>query len=216
MSDKYHNNQIKSVLEHSKRIRILNRSILMLLLFGIIIIIYNYLNQDDDFVSVSIIDSKYEEAAIDTLDNILEIKNSVISGTDGDNQSYEITSNKTWNTIDNENILEMSGIKTTMVLKDNYSINITGDNATYDNKKKYLKLQDNVEIRTNNRTVAIIKNMFIDLKKNKIMSPSPILVKFNDICIRSKAFEIKDNGNKIMFNNGVNLIIGEKSKCIEI
>lgn len=216
MSDKYHNNQIKSVLEHSKRIRILNRSILMLLLFGIIIIIYNYLNQDDDFVSVSIIDSKYEEAAIDTLDNILEIKNSVISGTDGDNQSYEITSNKTWNTIDNENILEMSGIKTTMVLKDNYSINITGDNATYDNKKKYLKLQDNVEIRTNNRTVAIIKNMFIDLKKNKIMSPGPILVKFNDICIRSKAFEIKDNGNKIMFNNGVKLIIGEKSKCIEI
>jgi LPS export ABC transporter protein LptC len=188
----------------------------MLLLFGIIIIIYNYLNQDDDFVSVSIIDSKYEEAAIDTLDNILEIKNSVISGTDGNNQSYEITSKKTWNTIDNENILEMSGIKTRMVLKDNYSINITGDNATYDNKKKYLKLQDNVEIKTNNRTVAFIKNMFIDLKKNKIMSPSPILVKFNDICIRSKAFEIKDNGNKIMFNNGVNLIIGEKSKCIEI
>ena len=87
MSDKYHHNQIKSVLEHSKRIRMLNRSILMLLLFGIIIIIYNYLNQDDDFVSVSIIDSKYEEAAIDTLDNILEIKNSVISGTDGNNQS---------------------------------------------------------------------------------------------------------------------------------
>ena len=216
MSDKYHHNQIKSVLEHSKRIRMLNKLILMILLLGIISIIYNYLNHDGDFASVSIIDSEYQDARIDTLDNILEIKNSVISGIDSENQSYEITSKKTWNTLGNENILEMSGIKTRMMLKDNYSINITGDNATYDNNKKYLKLRDNIEIRTNNRVIAFIKNMFIDLKKNKIMSPSPVIVKFNDICIHSKAFEINDNGDKITFNNGVNLIIGEKSKCMEI
>ena len=216
MSDKYHHNQIKSVLEHSKRIRMLNKLILMILLLGIITIIYNYFNHDDDFTSVSVIDSEYQDARIDTLDNILEIKNSVISGIDSENQSYEITAKKTWNTISNENILEMSGIKTRMMLKDNYSINITGDNATYDNNKKYLKLRDNIEIRTNNRAVAFIKNIFFDLKKNKIMSPSPVIVKFNDICIHSKAFEINDNGDKITFNNGVNLIIGEKSKCMEI
>jgi hypothetical protein len=216
MDDKYHHNQIKSVLEHSKKIRILDKSILLIIIFLLFFAIYNYSLQDPNIASIEQIDDRYEEVGEDFLENILQAKNSVISGVNNENQYYEISSEKSWNTIHNENILNMSGIKTSLILKEDYPINIVGDKATYDNEKKYLKLEDNIEIRSDKSILVFIKNVFIDLKKNKIMSPSPVLVKFNDLCIQSETFEINDNGNKIKFNNGVILIIGKQSKCLEI
>jgi len=58
-----------------------------------------------------------------------------------------------------------------------------------------------------------IKNLDINLSKKIISSAGPVLVKYNDICIRGKEFVISENGNKIKFTKGVNLKLKDKVSC---
>jgi hypothetical protein len=92
-------------------------------------------------------------------------------------------------------------------------MNIIGDTAIYDNRTKRLKLNSNIEISSNETPIMFIKDLDINLSKKIIRSPGPVLVRYNDICIRGKEFEISDNGNKIKFTNGVNLKLKEISSC---
>ena len=52
------------------------------------------------------------------------------------------------------------------------------------------------------------------LQKKIISSQRPVIITFEDICIEGKNFEINNNGDKIKFTDGVNLIIGENTRCI--
>ena len=216
MTEKHHRNQMRAVLKHSKNIKILDKSILILIFIAIGILFYPILNKDEGkTVDATMINQSVQNK--DKLDNIFEITNSTISGVNNRNQLYEITSLSTWNSKENQNIIHMSGITATLKFQDNKIINLYGDNATLDNQNKILKLSDNIEIYTNNTPTLTIDNVAVYLNKNEIASVSPVFVNYNDFCITSSNFSVTENGNRISFGDGINFKIkNEKKECQKI
>ena len=108
----------------------------------------------------------------------------------------------------------MSGIKTKLLLKNDLEINIIGNSARFNHKTKHLQLESDIVISSNTNVGVFIENINIDLQKKIISSTHPVKIAYEDICIEGKNFEINNNGDKIKFTDGVNLIIGENTLCI--
>ena len=208
------NDQIDRANSHTRNLKIINNFILLIIILGVGGFIY-YINFEEEKVAeienktpVSIEKESY------IAENIIEIKNSIISGIDGKNQYYEISTERTWNSIDDKDIVEMTGIKTKLLLQNDLEISIFGKTAQFNNKTKTLKLESDIVISSNKNFEVSIENINIDLRKKIISSPSPIKITYEDICIKGKNFEVNNNGDKIKFTDGVNFIIGENTRCI--
>ncbi len=212
MAYKQSPNQIDKVKSHSRNVKFISYFIYLSLAMISILILTQYFQNRN---TTSIIDMQNVETEdyINISEKIIEIENSIISGIDEYNQFYEIKSEKIINSSADKEILELTGISTKLLLRNEYEMNIIGDTAIYDNRKKNLKLNSNIEISSNKIPIMFIKDLDINLSKKIIRSPGPVLVRYNDICIRGKEFEISDNGNKIKFTNGVNLKLKEISSC---
>ena len=208
------NEQIDKVNSHTKNLKIINNFILLLIILGVGALIFSVnfggqtVTKIENITPISIKKDKHMD------ENTIEIKNSIISGLDGQNQYYEISSERTWNSINNRDIVEMTGISTKLLLKNGLEINILGKSAQFNNKTKQLKLESDIEISSNNKFEVFIQDIDIDLRKKIISSPSPVKIRYEDICIEGKNFEINNNGDKIKFTDGVNFILGEYAQCL--
>ena len=210
---KIKNDEIDRANSHTKNLKLINNLILLLIILGTGTLVY-YINFAGQKVTeVEHVTPVSVEKDTSMAENTVEIKNSIISGIDGQNQYYEISTEKTWNSIDNRDILEMSGIKTKLLLKNNLEINIIGKSARFNHKTKHLQLESDIVISSNKNVEVFIENINIDLQKKIISSQRPVIITFEDICIEGKNFEINNNGDKIKFTDGVNLIIGENTRC---
>jgi len=215
MAYKQSSDQIDKVKSHSRNVKIINFLIYSSLVIISILILTQYIIKTDTSNINNIVDLQNADTKdyVNISEKNIEIENSIISGVDEYNQFYEIKSEKIINSSADNEILELTGISTKLLLRNEYEMNIIGDTAIYDNRKKNLKLNSNIEISSNKTPIMFIKDLDINLSKKIIRSPGPVLVRYNDICIRGKEFEISDNGNKIKFTNGVNLKLKEISSC---
>ncbi|NDD49310.1 MAG: hypothetical protein EBZ28_05555 [Alphaproteobacteria bacterium] len=212
MANKQSPHQIDKVKSHSRNIKVISYFIYLSLVMISILILTQYI-KDRNTADIIHMQNVESEDYINISKKIIEIENSIISGIDEYNQFYEIKSEKIINSFSESEILELTGISTKLLLRNKYEMNIIGDTAIYDNRRKHLKLNSNIEISSNETPIMFIKDLDINLSKKIIRSPGPVLVRYNDICIRGKEFEISDNGNKIKFTNGVNLKLKEISSC---
>ena len=208
------NEQIDKVNSHTKNLKIINNFILLLIILGAGALIYSVNFGGQTMTKIENITPVSIEKDTHMDENTIEIKNSIISGLDGENQYYEISSERTWNSINNKDIVEMTGISTKLLLKNGLEINILGKSALFNNKTKQLKLESDIEISSNNKFEVFIQDIDIDLRKKIISSPSPVKIRYEDICIEGKNFEINNNGDKIKFTDGVNFIFGEYAQCL--
>ncbi len=213
-SEKDKTEPIDKVNSHSKKLRIINNIIILIIIFGLGAFIY-FINFEDQKVSeVEKIVHETTEANIDMAENNIEIKNSIISGIDGRDQYYEISSEKIWNTKNNQDVVEMSGIRTKLMLKNNFEVTIVGKSAIFNNKTKSLKLDSDIKMSSNREFEVFLKNIDIDLRNKIIHGTSPVVIKYEDICIKGNDFEINNNGDKITFTNGVNFTVGANTQCL--
>ncbi len=208
------NEQIDKVNSHTKNLKIINNFILLLIILGAGALIYSVNFGGQTMTKIENITPVSIEKETHMDENTIEIKNSIISGLDGQNQYYEISSERTWNSINNKDIVEMTGISTKLLLKNGLEINIVGKSALFNNKTKQLKLESDIEISSNNNFEVFIQDIDIDLRKKIISSPSPVKIRYEDICIEGKNFEINDNGDKIKFTDGVTFIFGGYTQCL--
>ncbi len=208
------NDEIDRANSHTRNLKLINNLILLLIILGVGTLVYFINFEGQKITEIENVTPIPVEKDTSMAENTVEIKNSIISGIDGQNQYYEISTERTWNSIDNKDIVEMSGIKTKLLLKNDLEINITGNSARFNHKTQHLQLESDIVISSNKNVGVLIESIKIDLQKKIISSPRPVKIAYEDICIEGKNFEINNNGDKIKFTDGVNLIIGENTLCI--
>ena len=208
------NDEIERANSHTRNLKLINNLILLLIILGVGTLVYFINFEGQEVTEIENVTPVPVEKDTSMAENTVEIKNSIISGIDGQNQYYEISTERTWNSIDNRDIVEMSGIKTKLLLKNDLEINIIGKSARFNHKTQYLKLEKEIVISSNKNVGVFIESINIDLQKKIISSPRPVKIAFEDICIEGKNFEINNNGDKIKFTDGVSLMIGENTRCI--
>ena len=207
------NDEIDRANSHTRNLKLINNLILLLIILGVGTLVYFINFENQKITEIENVTPIPVEKDTSMAENTVEIKNSIISGIDGQNQYYEISTERTWNSIDNKDIVEMSGIKTKLLLKNDLEINIIGNSARFNHKTQHLQLESDIVISSNKNVGVFIESINIDLQKI-ISSPLPVKIAYEDICIEGKNFEINNNGDKIKFTDGVNLIIGENARCI--
>ena len=208
------NDEIDRANSHTRNLKLINNLILLLIILGVGTLVYFINFENQKITEIENVTPIPVEKDTSMAENTVEIKNSIISGIDGQNQYYEISTERTWNSIDNKDIVEMSGIKTKLLLKNDLEINIICNSARFNHKTQHLQLESDIVISSNKNVGVFIESINIDLQKKIISSPLPVKIAYEDICIEGKNFEINNNGDKIKFTDGVNLIIGENARCI--
>ncbi|MEC7928540.1 MAG: LPS export ABC transporter periplasmic protein LptC [Pseudomonadota bacterium] len=208
------NDEIDRANSHTRNLKLINNLILLLIILGAGTLVYFINFEGQKITEIENVTPIPVEKDTSMAENTVEIKNSIISGIDGQNQYYEISTERTWNSIDNKDIVEMSGIKAKLLLKNDLEINIIGNSARFNHKTQHLQLESDIVISSNKNVGVLIESIKIDLQKKIISSPRPVKIAYEDICIVGKNFEINNNGDKIKFTDGVNLIIGENTLCI--
>tara|TARA_Y100000992_G_scaffold201880_1_gene137682 strand:- start:67 stop:738 length:672 start_codon:yes stop_codon:yes gene_type:complete len=208
------NDEIERANSHTRNLKLINNLILLLIILGVGTLVYFINFEGQEVTEIENVTPVPVEKDTSMAENTVEIKNSIISGIDGQNQYYEISTERTWNSIDNRDIVEMSGIKTKLLLKNDLEINIIGKSARFNHKTQYLKLENDIVISSNKNVGVFIESINIDLQKKIISSQRPVKIAFEDICIEGKNFEINNNGDKIKFTDGVNFIFGEYAQCL--
>ena len=159
------NDEIDRANSHTRNLKFINNLILLLIILGVGTLVYFINFEGQKVMEIENATPVSIEKESSMAENTVEIKNSIISGIDGQNQYYEISTERTWNSIDNKDIVEMSGIKTKLLFKDDLEINITGSSARFNHKTKHLQLESDIVISSNTNVEVFIENINIDLQK---------------------------------------------------
>ncbi len=89
----------------------------------------------------------------------------------------------------------------------NELLHMKADAGLYDSNTKLLDLEGNVEIISSDNYIAYMPTAQIDVNAKKLESDDPIHVIFDQGTIDAAAVEMWDNGNMILFKNGVKMHI---------
>ena len=166
------NDEIDRANSHTRNLKLINNLILLLIILGVGTLVYFINFEGQKITEIENVTPIPIEKDTSMAENTVEIKNSIISGIDGQNQYYEISTERTWNSIDNKDIVEMSGIKTKLLLKNDLEIKLDVKIDLIENlgfeKIIYARLSENQIIIKSSEDLSN-KPLTISFSKDKVL-----------------------------------------------
>ncbi|MFT3989082.1 LPS export ABC transporter periplasmic protein LptC [Aestuariivirga sp.] len=145
-----------------------------------------------------------------TIDNPDKITsdNSVITGRDSKDQPYKVTATHAWQDPANTSIIHMKTMKAVLNQANANPSTVVSDTAVYNSDTKQADLAGNVVIVRGDGTTAKMDTAKVYLKEQKLTSNVPVVVTSNDMIVRANGMEITNDGDDILFLNGVKTHFG--------
>ena len=191
--------------------------ILLLILIGTILIFYNLYLKEENKIKIDKQTSTdlLEDNTNEMQDNTNQIENNLIK-----NLKYEITLNQNNDYIikadlseivykDNTEIIKMYKVEALLIDKDNNTILITSDEATYNNSNYYTNFKNNVEIKYADN-IIFAENMILNSENNLIS------VTDNVKYIASRGAMNADNIEMNLITKKINIFMNNINENVEI
>ena len=186
--------------------------ILLLILIGTILIFYNLYLKEENKIKIEKQTStdQLEDNTNQMQDNTNQIGNNLIK-----NLKYEITLNQNNDYIikadlseivykDNTEIIKMYKVEALLIDKDNNTILITSDEATYNNSNYYTNFKNNVEIKYADN-IIFAENMILNFENNLISVTDNVKYIGSDGAMNADNIEMNLITKKIsIFMNNIN------------
>ena len=186
--------------------------ILLLILIGTILIFYNLYLKEENKIKIDKQTSTdlLEDNTNEMQDNTNQIENNLIK-----NLKYEITLNQNNDYIikadlseivykDNTEIIKMYKVEALLIDKDNNTILITSDEATYNNSNYYTNFKNNVEIKYADN-IIFAENMILNFENNLISVTDNVKYIGSDGAMNADNIEMNLITKKIsIFMNNIN------------
>jgi len=134
--------------------------------------------------------------------------NSVITGRDSKDQPYKVTAKRAWQDPDNTKIIHLETMKAVLDQANGSSSTVVSDIAVYDSDTKKADLSGNVVLVRGDGTTARMDSATVYLKDQKLTSSVPVVVTSNDMIVHANGMEITNDGDDILFLNGVKTHFG--------
>jgi lipopolysaccharide export system protein LptC len=133
----------------------------------------------------------------------ITMKQPRIAGYTSDQRPYEMTAHAAAQDLIKTDMVELQGIRATVVLKDNVKLETTAKVGFYNTKTEQLTLQQNVRVTMSSGYRADLAEAVVDIRGSKLVSDKPVEVSSLDWKVNANRLEVSDSGNVIKFDQGV-------------
>lgn len=133
---------------------------------------------------------------------------STVSGLDRENQPYQVNARRGWQDEKVPTLVHLEAIDGKFRRATGATFTLSADTGAYDTKVKELDLQGNVVISEAARFTARMDKAHVVVEEKKLTSGSPVDVALGNGTIAANGLQISDDGNRILFLNGVKARFG--------
>jgi lipopolysaccharide export system protein LptC len=125
-----------------------------------------------------------------------------LAGVTRDARLYEVVATAAAQDVTNPDVLELEGVRASLELRDNTKLDIRAQRGLYNNKTELLTLRQEVVILSANYQAWLNEAVF-DVRKNTLLSETPVTVKMLQSTITANRLEVTSSGEVIHFDRGV-------------
>lgn len=128
---------------------------------------------------------------------------SSITGFDKDGQPYKLTSQSVLQDKTNSDLAHLKTINGVLTKKTGKKLLMTAISGQYNAETKILDLEGNVKLVSQDEYTAFLEKARVTLKEKRLYAKVPVKVIFDRGTILANGVDIKENGNRVLFFNGV-------------
>jgi len=140
-------------------------------------------------------------------DGKLVMRNPKLNGFDPQNRPYTVEAIRALQSVEDPTQVELEQIQAKLPMQEGVWANITAGNGSFDVDEKKLELGGGIDIVTTNGMKMKLSDAYLDLKAGTMSTNRKITFSSKNANITSQSLEIFDNGDRIIFDTNVRLII---------
>jgi lipopolysaccharide export system protein LptC len=131
------------------------------------------------------------------------VKSSTITGLDSEKQPYSISASTAVQDKDKPNFINLDQVSGATSRTDGEKITFQSQKGLYNSDGKTLDLDRDVVIASAGRFTARMDKAHVVVEEKRLTSAVPVVVELNNGTINANGVEISNDGNNIVFLNGV-------------
>lgn len=131
---------------------------------------------------------------------------STVDGMDSENQPYRVTAKRGWQDDATPHLVHLETVTGNFRKAAGSEYTLNAATGLYDTEKKTLDLQGNVRLVQKDRFTATMDKAHVVVQEKKMTSEVPVDVDFGSGTVRANGMQITDDGNRILFLNGVKAV----------
>lgn len=128
---------------------------------------------------------------------------STITGFDKDKQPYELTSQSVLQDEKNPDLAHLKTITGVLRKKSGKKLQMSALRGEYHKEKKILDLIGSIRLVSQDEYTAYMEKAQVTLKEKRLYAKVPVIVIFDRGAIQANGVDISNNGNRVLFFNGV-------------
>ncbi|MGI9373691.1 MAG: LPS export ABC transporter periplasmic protein LptC [Hyphomicrobiales bacterium] len=205
-------NNLRKPRRRTRRSRgLITRAVSIFSVLGFLGMVIWFFLQAGTFGKIWTPDKGAQEAALPQAEKS-DVAAAVFSGFDGEKDPYTINADSAQQDAQNPAKTHLDTVRGRLhTSSKNELLHMKSDKGLYNSNTKLLDLEGNVEIVSSDNYVAYMPTAQIDVNAKRLASDDPIHVIFDQGTIDADAVEMWDNGNTILFKNGVKMRIDPRS-----
>jgi len=133
----------------------------------------------------------------------ITVTRSTITGFDKQQQPYSVTAQSAMQDKDVPNHIHLNALSGNIRRNNGDTIDVRANNGLYDTDGKTLDLSGAVEIVSKGKFIARMDKAHVIVKEKRLVADTPVTVEMPNGIIEAKALQITNEGNNILFFNGV-------------
>jgi len=145
-------------------------------------------------------------------DGKLVMQNPKLNGFDPQNRPFSVEAVRALQSVEDPTQVELDQIKAKLPMEDGVWANIVAGNGSFDVTEKKLELGGGINIVTTNGMTMKLSDAYLDLKAGTMVTDREITFTSDNATISSQSMEIFENGDRIIFDTNVRLIIQPPAK----
>jgi len=128
---------------------------------------------------------------------------SSITGFDKDGQPYKLTSQSVLQDKNNSDLAHLKQISGVLRKKTGKKLLLNALGGQYNADKKILDLEGKIKLVSQGEYTAYLEKARVTLKEKRLYAKVPVTVIFDRGTIQANGIDISDNGNRVLFFDGV-------------
>ncbi|MCF6320185.1 MAG: LPS export ABC transporter periplasmic protein LptC [Rhizobiaceae bacterium] len=142
----------------------------------------------------------------------LVMQNPKLNGFDPQNRPYSVEAVRALQSVEDPTQVELDQIKAKLPMEDGVWADIIAGNGSFDVTEKKLELGGGINIVTTDGMTMNLSDAYIDIKAGSMVTDRAIKFSSDNATISSQSLEIFENGDRIIFDTNVRLIIQPPAK----
>ncbi len=131
---------------------------------------------------------------------------STVNGMDRENQPYEVTATRGWQDDATPHLVHLETVSGKFRKATGAEYTLDANKGLYDTSVKTLDLEGNVRLVQKDRFTATMDKAHVVVQEKKLTSNVPVDVTFGTGTVKANGMQITDDGNRILFLNGVKAV----------